>query len=552
MNINKNVIRKILSSLPVLLLFIGMAYISTCPAFVNNYFKLTMDGQIHFARFESVAQALRSGKLPPNVNFIGLGNVGEAFSSTYPWITALLFIIPRAIMHNPIHAMYIGFLTLNLITIINTYLLTRCLTSRKSLQLLGVAIYQLNTYHFTDLYARNAMGESLAYAFIPLLFMGCYQIWNDQVKGILPLALGMGLVFNSHMITALFAAIILTLIELYRMVSRKFSLRELQRFCFSALLCLPVIAFQIINLIRITLNNHIATTWRGLHPVYALNALKSAINNNITDYPDQYNIGIVCLALLVVMFILSFKKEFQNGAPYIYEAIIILIMTLNWITPSKNISKSIVGNLQFTGRLLSFVVILTVIGSLLILDSMYERINAVTITTIATCLLAVLAYNGVVNYHDTKNDSPIRFYVNKKNFAKTVYKTSCGWGDYSIINDKKKTILKSVLRDDVNFNIKKVSYNGITFCTNLESRNSKIEVPFLMYNSVPYKITVNGHNIDVKTGSTLKLNFKRHENTISIHSDAPKMNYITFSISIISIILMSVATTFYIYKSKQN
>lgn len=128
MNINKNVIRKILSSLPVLLLFIGMAYISTCPAFVNNYFKLTMDGQIHFARFESVAQALRSGKLPPNVNFIGLGNVGEAFSSTYPWITALLFIIPRAIMHNPIHAMYIGFLTLNLITIINTYLLTRCLT----------------------------------------------------------------------------------------------------------------------------------------------------------------------------------------------------------------------------------------------------------------------------------------------------------------------------------------------------------------------------------------------------------------------------------------
>lgn len=49
MNINKNVIRKILSSLPVLLLFIGMAYISTCPAIVNNYFKLTMDGQIHFA-----------------------------------------------------------------------------------------------------------------------------------------------------------------------------------------------------------------------------------------------------------------------------------------------------------------------------------------------------------------------------------------------------------------------------------------------------------------------------------------------------------------------
>lgn len=535
---------RIMKNLSLIFLFVLLAFISTYPAFVKHYFKMTMDGQIHFARFESVAQALKSGKLPPSINFIGLGNVGEAFSSTYPWLTALLFIIPRSIMRSPVHAMFVGFFAVNLITITNAYFLTKCLTSKKSLQIFGVAIYQLNTYHFIDLYARNAMGESLAYAFIPLVFLGCYQIWNDHRTGIFPLALGMGLIFNSHMITSLFSVIILATIELYRIVIKKFSLRELSSFCLSALLCLPVVLFSLINLAKITANNKISTTWRGLSSIHAWDALRSSVNNVISDKPNQYNIGIVCLSLLVTMIIMSFKKDLQKYAPYIIGATIILIVTLNWITPPKWLAKSIIGNLQFTGRLLPFVIILTVMGSVLILNYLHPNINSNAMTVLSLCLMTILSFNGIVSYHNTKNDDPMRFYIdNNQTYLSTISEVKCGYGDYTILDNHKKSILKSVLCEDKDFEIKNIRYNRISIVP--KTKKQKIEVPFLLYNSVPYKVSVNGKPINAKQGSTLKLNLSKRKNTIVIQSDAPKINYLTFSVSVISIILLTAAMLFY-------
>ena len=535
---------RIMKNLSLIFLFVLLAFISTYPAFVEHYFKMTMDGQIHFARFESVAQALKSGKLPPSINFIGLGNVGEAFSSTYPWLTALLFIIPRSIMRSPVHAMFVGFFAVNLITIINAYFLTKCLTSKKSLQIFGVAIYQLNTYHFIDLYARNAMGESLAYAFIPLVFLGCYQIWNGHRTGILPLALGMGLIFNSHMITSFFAVIILVTIELYRIVIKKFSLRELSSFCLSALLCLPVVLFSLVNLAKITATNKISTTWRALYSIYAWDALQSSVNNVISDKPNQYNVGIVCLSLLVTMIIMSFKKDLQKYAPYIIGATIILVVTLNWITPPKWLVKSIIGNLQFTGRLLPFVIILTVMWSVLILNYLHPTINSNAITVLALCLMTILSFNGIVSYHNTKNDDPVRFYIdNNQTYLSTISEVKCGYEDYTILDNHKKSILKSVLCEDKDFEIKNVRYNRISIVP--KTKKKKVGVPFLLYSSVPYKVSVNGKPIDAKQGSTLKLNLSKRKNTIVIQSDAPKINYLTFSVSVISIILLTAAMLFY-------
>lgn len=78
-----------------------------------------------------------------------------------------------------------------------------------------------------------------------------------------------------------------------------------------------------------------------------------------------------------------------------------------------------------------------------------------------------------------------------------------------------------------------------------KTKKQKVEIPFLLYNSVPYKVSVNGKPIDVKQGSTLKLNLSKRKNTIVIQSDAPKINYLTFSVSVISIILLTAAMLFY-------
>ena len=84
----------------IIIVTILLAFISTYPAFFNHSFKLTWDGPIHLWRFEAISDALRNGKLPPIVNFMGYGNVGEAFNGIYPWLTSLIFVITRIIFNN--------------------------------------------------------------------------------------------------------------------------------------------------------------------------------------------------------------------------------------------------------------------------------------------------------------------------------------------------------------------------------------------------------------------------------------------------------------------
>ncbi|MEO4706698.1 hypothetical protein ABHW52_03735 [Pediococcus pentosaceus] len=74
-----------------LTIFVITAIIVTLPAFSGNFLKLTMDGGIHLSRLESVFGAFSVGKLPPLVNFIGLGDHVNAFNGMYPWFSTALF-----------------------------------------------------------------------------------------------------------------------------------------------------------------------------------------------------------------------------------------------------------------------------------------------------------------------------------------------------------------------------------------------------------------------------------------------------------------------------
>lgn len=204
-----------------------MVFLATRPAFTAGYFKMTMDGQIHFIKFEAIAEAFKHFEMPPLVNFMGYGNVGEAFTGMYPWVTGMIFILPKLLIQQPVYALFCGFFLLNLITMSNSYLLTSELTKNLYWRILGVSLYEFNSYHMIVMYGRNAVGEMLAYAFLPLVFYGCIQIWNKKKLGIISLGLGMGMVVNSHAITALLACLVIFAIEFVRVISRKITFRSL-------------------------------------------------------------------------------------------------------------------------------------------------------------------------------------------------------------------------------------------------------------------------------------------------------------------------------------
>lgn len=60
------------------------------------------------------------------------------------------------------------------------YKLVREMTENRNTALLAGIIYITSPYFFTDIYVRHAMGECMAFVFIPMVFLGLYNLFNTE------------------------------------------------------------------------------------------------------------------------------------------------------------------------------------------------------------------------------------------------------------------------------------------------------------------------------------------------------------------------------------
>ena len=84
------------------------------------------------------------------------------------------------------------------------------LTEKENTSLLSGIIYMTSPYFFTDIYTRHALGECMSFIFIPMVFLGLYNLFNTE-KNHYHLILGaVGLILShniSTVLTAIFAII---------------------------------------------------------------------------------------------------------------------------------------------------------------------------------------------------------------------------------------------------------------------------------------------------------------------------------------------------------
>ena len=73
-----------------------IAIIETLLFFKRGYFSIAgNDLSFQFTRIESLVNAFSHGEWPGLVSFWGNSNTGAAINGMYPWLTSMLFVIPR-------------------------------------------------------------------------------------------------------------------------------------------------------------------------------------------------------------------------------------------------------------------------------------------------------------------------------------------------------------------------------------------------------------------------------------------------------------------------
>lgn len=91
-----------------------------------------------------------------------------------------------------------------------TYLLGKKITNKNYIGLLIAVIYMLFPYRYAVIYTRNAFAEAIAMTFIPLVFLGLYDLLKMQefkIEPFIEVILGFTLCFLTHNITFLFTVV---------------------------------------------------------------------------------------------------------------------------------------------------------------------------------------------------------------------------------------------------------------------------------------------------------------------------------------------------------
>lgn len=514
--------------------FFILSFTVTYFYFYKGYFKVGFDDIVHFQVFESIANAFENHRLPPLVNFIGFSANGESFNGMYPWITSLIFIIPRLLISNVILALYFSMSILLFITLFNCHLLLKNFTNKKSILFFGSIIYSFNQYNLINIYNRGAIGEALGFAFLPLVFLGIIKIWQKEYRtGSLFLGLGMSLVINSHILTTALCCLYLVIFELNRVLLRKVSFKEIKSIVVATFITALASAYTLSNIILLSLKNNLTTPWRDIQTLDWNHFIAGVTKATLDFQTNNFNFGVFVLVVMAIMVIMLFKPS-KDAAwkKWIIISCITFLITFSWV-PYKYIglTKSPLGTIQFASRLLNFVILFLVIGVTIFLDKNY-RSDYKKELIIYSLLMLLFSIFTEINYINNKK---VSYNLTNENINKYVYGSNYAESDYSLKdkhNHNWSVIYKSEtfpLKDNLH-----EYYNGVRF--NVYSPQKKLSyIRFLTYNGIKYEVYINNKKIMPNYSlGLLRVPLNKGINTLNIISKAQLHEYIFFIISITS------------------
>ncbi len=498
-----------------IMMIVVLGIIATIVPFLSHFYNISTDGVYHLARFQSIADSLKDNSIPNTLNFKYVSQnsaIGVAINSLYPWLTGLIFIIPNLIFQNPIWGLAAGFLILNIITISTAKSLMSYISSSRIIIYTGVVIYQFNNYHFIDLYSRSAFGESIAYAFIPLIFLGILQIYDAKKTGFLVLGLGMGLLINTHIISFIFGLFIIFISILHRCVTKNMTRHELIAFCKAGLVGILIGLYAIYNLLDVYLLNNIVEPFKTIKMLDMNTMLTTLLNNDIkSENSIGWNLGLPVTILLISLLILAYKAQ-QNSTwkIWIISAGVIYLFIFNW-WPTESLVNTPLSIIQFYGRLFVIIGLLISIGFVLFLNH-----HTVSTKRLVLLNLLIIAFSLSAVYQNHYNYWTYRQPLNSSNYYTTL-KNRSTFSDYLPAKGSKTNV--SVLFDE-NITVpkqKKLTNNSVSFKIKA-NKNKTVSLPVVMYNGKNYNIWVNNVQTQSLSAKLLRVKLTKGTNTIKLAS----------------------------------
>ena len=548
-----------------------LIFFATCIAaipLINLRIYGTDDGYVHILRIIGTSKILQDGVFPPLICSSFCRGFGYAINLFYPPLVTYGPLLFKLFCNHYYTCLKIYAFCTILISGYTMYSLINEITKNRQISIIVAIIYIFIPYRLETIYNRFAIGEFSAYMFLPLLFLGLYNLLQgDKNKHYYIAIAGIGLML-SHTISTEYAAIfafIYLLLNIKKVLKKenliKIGINIIFIILISAFFLIPMIEHKFASDYTIFSPERMGSTPEQVQAgtIKFIQLFKDIEENGVS-----FKLGIP-LVVLTLLGIFTYKKMNKNYKgeylSYLLIAIISLIMT-TFIFPWEYM-PSLLTTLQYPWRLLTFFEFALAILAGLNLYTFIEMItknkeNLINIACIISIILIIVSMAKIdyrYHYEDAKSLSDEEYESNILS-QKTISHFSIN-RDYLPINasNVQSSYLNS--REDRVYvlsgiaNITNEEKNGLHLEFDLSaSKDTVLELPFIYY--LGYEVKINNNVISTSESKYGFIEIKIPEDLenahVTIEYKGTILEKVSYLISLISIIVFII----YIIKSKRK
>lgn len=352
-----------------------LTLLASIPVFIFPGIKKGDDVYFHLSRISAISDNIKNHTLFNGIYSEYFNGYGYANGLFYPDLFLYIPAILKTLGMNIINSYKIFLILINLLSITSIYISIKGISKNKYASILGSIIYAFAPYRLVDMYERAALGETLAFIFIPLIIYGIYEIIYKDKKKFYILTLGMTGLILSHIVSTYIMGIVLFILCLIN-IKKLLKEKRIIYIILSALITLLLTAYFILPMLEQmksqtfyysnTPNITEFQLSKRTVPIYllfiGLPNLRKAIFNK---YWVPSGIGIIFIYLIYKKIKAKKTTDFINQTYKI--SIIFLLLTAIKPFWDLNIIKKVLYPIQFPWRLYMVpTLLLTISGSILI------------------------------------------------------------------------------------------------------------------------------------------------------------------------------------------
>lgn len=488
-----------------------LSLVALWPFLKKGYFE-SHDGEWMVIRFSAFHQTLKSGQFP--VRFVDRLNNNYGYpvlNFLYP-LPFYLAEIPKLVGFGLVNSIKIVFVVSTVLSTITMYWALRQLF--KDLEAFsGAVLYLFAPYRFVDLYVRGSLGESVAFAFLPLLFGSIIKVGKGDKKFLPMIAISSGLLILSHNVIAfLFIPVFLIISFLLQKNVPQIIFGFILGFLLSCFFWIPAILdLQYVRLSQIKVSeiaDHLATIKDLIVPNWGYGPTPGGLDSL------SVQVGLVTIIVFLCALFIRFKYKISD---LLFDYFLFLILAVFLLMTKFSLplwSVIPLGDIiQFPWRMLSLTVFITAFLAAFLISRLKTKILGVILIT-AAATISTITYTKPSkfvdrgdSYYSTNEDTttvrdeylPKWIQAKPENRAFEKIQITQGSGDIQSYIRPANYKAQITSPDDISVQINTIFFPGWT----VTSDGQKIPVAYQnIFGLINFKLPQGSHEVIIKYTKT--------------------------------------------------